>query len=91
MEEISKNREELEELFEEKFEKMKMNEEYKKKADEYDKKLKAFFEELAQNQIDILDDILSDSNDLSYEWSKENFIAGFKTAINLIFESLKNN
>ena len=91
MEEISKNREELEELFEEKYQNLELGENYKEKLEKYNDDIKGLFEELNEAQIDKADEILSTSNHLSYEECKKCFVLGFKTAINLIFESLKNN
>ena len=88
MEEKIEKQEELEELFEEKYQKLKMDEDYKKDLEKYNDDIKGLFEELNEAQIDKADEILSTSNHLSYEECKKCFVLGFKTATKLIFESL---
>ena len=83
------NREEIEELFESKYENLNMSEDYKEKLNELDDKIQKLFAGLTKDQITEVDDLLSVSNGLSYDESKESFVLGFKTAINLIFESLR--
>lgn len=84
-----KDEEELEKLFEEKYQNLKMEENYKKDLAKYNDDIENFFGKISKDQIDELDEILSASNKLSYEECKKCFILGFKTATRLIFESVK--